>query len=198
MSLTSNGFRRCRRACDTWRRGMRRSCRRRICPREFRRPSPSDRRSSPANNAIRRAWASRDLVVVPQELLGVVVGVDPGLAPITRRTLWHVALEGTASWHPTTRRDASQLPSLLLARRHRRDHDPATAQLPSRHRRGYWGGDDHAAKEVADVSADLLAVRFQREVPGIEQVELPVGKIAAERLGARGAEDLVVLAPGDQ
>src|SRR3954471_16391320 len=59
-----------------------------------------------------------------------------------------------------------------------------------------WG--QCRGQEVADVSADLRAVGFQREVAGVEQVELAVGKISPERLRAGGAEDLVVLAPGDE
>ena len=39
---------------------------------------------------------------------------------------------------------------------------------------------------------------FQREVSGVEQVEFAVGEVAAERFRARGAEDFVVLAPGDE
>ena len=39
---------------------------------------------------------------------------------------------------------------------------------------------------------------FQREVAGVEQVVLTVGQVALERLGARGAEDLIVAPPRDQ
>ena len=39
---------------------------------------------------------------------------------------------------------------------------------------------------------------FQREVSGVEEMELAVGKVAPKCFRARGAEDFVVLAPGDQ
>ena len=39
---------------------------------------------------------------------------------------------------------------------------------------------------------------FQCEMPCIEEMEFTVGEIAAEGLCARGTEDFVVLAPGDE
>jgi hypothetical protein len=45
---------------------------------------------------------------------------------------------------------------------------------------------------------DLVAVCFQGEVPGIEQMELQRLQIALERFGRGGREDLVVLPPRDE
>jgi hypothetical protein len=47
--------------------------------------------------------------------------------------------------------------------------------------------------EVADVFADLVAMGLQCEVAGVKEVDFAVGKVAAERLRASGAEDFVVL-----
>ena len=54
------------------------------------------------------------------------------------------------------------------------------------------------AEELPHQLGDLVAVRFQGEVAGVEQVELQRLQVRLVRLGPGGREDLVVLAPGDQ
>ena len=53
-------------------------------------------------------------------------------------------------------------------------------------------------EEVAHEPRDLLAFVFEREVAGIEQVQLGFGQVAQVGVCAVGGEDLVVLAPDDQ
>src|SRR5262249_60386898 len=57
---------------------------------------------------------------------------------------------------------------------------------------------DVPAEEVAHEPSDQVPIAFQREVPGVEQVELQSLEVALVRLRPGGREDLVVLAPGDQ
>ena len=54
------------------------------------------------------------------------------------------------------------------------------------------------AEELPHQLGDLVAVGFQGEVAGVEQVELQRLQVALVRLGPGGGEDLVVLAPDDQ
>ena len=54
------------------------------------------------------------------------------------------------------------------------------------------------AEEFPHQLGDLVAVRFQREVAGIEQVELQRLQVSLVRLSPCGRKDLVVLAPDDQ
>lgn len=57
---------------------------------------------------------------------------------------------------------------------------------------------DRAPKEVAHQARDLLAVLFQREVAGVEQVQPGLGQVAQIGGGAFRRKDLVVLAPDDE
>src|SRR5687767_9153159 len=57
---------------------------------------------------------------------------------------------------------------------------------------------DVASEEVADAVGDEVELLLEREMARVEQVQLGVGQVALVGLGAGGAEDLVVLAPGDQ
>src|ERR671922_2372758 len=54
------------------------------------------------------------------------------------------------------------------------------------------------AEEVAHEPGDQVSVAFQREVSGVEQVELQRLEVPLVRLGPGRREDLVVLAPGDE
>ncbi|CAM5541613.1 hypothetical protein STANM309S_00919 [Streptomyces tanashiensis] len=47
------------------------------------------------------------------------------------------------------------------------------------------------AEEVADESGDLLAVRLQGEVPGVQEVDLGVRQVTGEGLRTGRPEDLV-------
>ena len=53
-------------------------------------------------------------------------------------------------------------------------------------------------KEAPDVAGNLLAIFFQGEVSGIQQVDFDGLQVACVGVGAGGGEDLVVLAPDDQ
>ena len=55
-----------------------------------------------------------------------------------------------------------------------------------------------AREELADCCRDLLGMRFQREVTGVEESDDCVGDVALERFGARRQEKRVVLAPSCQ
>src|SRR5215469_7905793 len=57
---------------------------------------------------------------------------------------------------------------------------------------------DVPAEEVSHEPGDQIPVAFQREVPGIEQVELQRLEVPLVRLGPGRREDLVVPAPHDQ
>src|SRR5262245_1148085 len=61
-----------------------------------------------------------------------------------------------------------------------------------------WIGTDLRFEEVADRRGDLRGVRFQREVPRIEEADDHTRNIALERLGARRQEERVVPAPHRQ
>ena len=52
--------------------------------------------------------------------------------------------------------------------------------------------------EIADDLRDLGAVRLQREVAGVEEVDLCIWNVALERFGARRKEERIVLAPHRQ
>src|SRR6266700_4336729 len=52
-----------------------------------------------------------------------------------------------------------------------------------------------ASEELADRRRDLFGMRFQREVPGVEESDDCVGDVALERFGARRQEKRIVLAP---
>src|SRR5258708_916585 len=54
------------------------------------------------------------------------------------------------------------------------------------------------AEERAHQPGDLVAIRLQGEVAGVEQVVLQRLQVALVRLGPGGWKDLVVLSPGDQ
>jgi len=53
-------------------------------------------------------------------------------------------------------------------------------------------------QEVTHQVGDCIAMGFQREVPGIDQVEVHFLQILLIRIRPGGREDLVVLAPDDQ
>src|SRR5258708_2609169 len=53
-------------------------------------------------------------------------------------------------------------------------------------------------EEVPDCRGDLLGVRLQREMAGIEETDDRAGNVALERLGAGRQEEGVVLAPSRQ
>src|SRR4051794_19198965 len=57
---------------------------------------------------------------------------------------------------------------------------------------------DVLTEEAARRVGDELELFLEREVSGVEEVQLRVGQVALVGLGAGGAEDLVVRAPGDQ
>src|SRR6202007_2649075 len=57
---------------------------------------------------------------------------------------------------------------------------------------------DMPAKEVLDKPSDQIPVAFQREVAGVEQVELYRLEVSLVRLGPGRREDLVVPAPHNQ
>src|SRR6516162_11013095 len=57
---------------------------------------------------------------------------------------------------------------------------------------------DVPAEEVAHEPSDEVPVAFQREVAGVEQVELQRLEVPLVRLGPGRREDLVVPAPRDQ
>src|SRR5690242_15526000 len=52
-----------------------------------------------------------------------------------------------------------------------------------------------ARQEVADDGGDLGSLAFEREMPGIEQVDFGLGIVTPEGLGAGGQEERIVLAP---
>src|SRR4029077_7594153 len=54
------------------------------------------------------------------------------------------------------------------------------------------------AEELPHQFGDLVAVRFEGEVAGIQQVELQRLQVPLVRLRPLSREDLVVLAPGDE
>src|SRR5678815_1374779 len=54
------------------------------------------------------------------------------------------------------------------------------------------------AKELSYQLGDLVAIRFQGEVAGVEQTVFQRLQVALVSLGPGGREDLVVLPPGDQ
>src|SRR5262245_14252924 len=57
---------------------------------------------------------------------------------------------------------------------------------------------DMPAEEVSHEPSDQVAVAFQREVPGVEQVELYHLEVSLVRLGPGRRKDLVVPAPHNQ
>src|SRR5262249_34711516 len=57
---------------------------------------------------------------------------------------------------------------------------------------------DVFCEEIADVSCDQVAVLFQREVTGVEQVELQVLQITFVRFRARRRKNEIVFSPHDQ
>ena len=57
---------------------------------------------------------------------------------------------------------------------------------------------DRRGQEPANMSGDHRAVLFQREMPGIQQMELEILQVPLVRIGALGGKDVVVLSPDDQ
>ena len=55
-----------------------------------------------------------------------------------------------------------------------------------------------ARQEIADCRSNLVTVRLEGEVPGVEEAHVGVWDVALERLGARRQEKRVVLAPSCQ
>src|SRR5262245_16794253 len=55
-----------------------------------------------------------------------------------------------------------------------------------------------ARQEIVDCCGDLVAVRLERKVAGVEEAHVCIRYVAFERLGARWQEKWVVLAPGRQ
>src|SRR5262249_62215801 len=55
-----------------------------------------------------------------------------------------------------------------------------------------------SGKKIADQRDDLVGLVLQREMAGVEEVELGVAKVALVRVRTVGGEDRVVLAPDDQ
>src|SRR5262249_59848892 len=53
-------------------------------------------------------------------------------------------------------------------------------------------------EKIPDERRDLVAIRFQSEVAGVEEMELQCLQISFVRFSAVGREDFVILAPGDQ
>src|SRR5262245_21957579 len=57
---------------------------------------------------------------------------------------------------------------------------------------------DAPGEEIPHEGGDLVAVRLEGEVPGVEEMELQILHVAPVRLGAPGRENLVVPTPHDQ
>src|SRR5262249_32920308 len=55
-----------------------------------------------------------------------------------------------------------------------------------------------ARQEIADCGGDLVTVRFESDVAGVEEEHFSVRNVPFERLGARRQEKRVVLAPSCQ
>jgi hypothetical protein len=55
-----------------------------------------------------------------------------------------------------------------------------------------------STKKSVDLSGNLPGVGLQREVPGVEDMDLRTGKVALEGLGAGREEERIVLAPHRQ
>jgi hypothetical protein len=55
-----------------------------------------------------------------------------------------------------------------------------------------------ALQELPDERRDLPTVRLEREVAGIQQVQLGVGEVATVGFGSRPGEERVEPAPNDQ
>src|SRR5215471_458314 len=64
--------------------------------------------------------------------------------------------------------------------------------------RSSTGSLDLLIEKVLDVTGDRVAIFFQREVAGVEQVKLDVLQVAFVRLGSFSREDRIVLTPHDQ
>src|ERR1700759_2198720 len=60
---------------------------------------------------------------------------------------------------------------------------------------GETGSAEYAAEEWNDDGGDLVALGLQREMAGIDEVNLGVRIVAAEGFGARRQEERIVLAP---
>src|SRR5262249_56594102 len=60
------------------------------------------------------------------------------------------------------------------------------------------GPGNPSGKKIADQRDDLVGLVLQREMAGVEEVELGVAKVALVRVRTVGGEDRVVLAPDDQ
>src|SRR6266567_205041 len=55
-----------------------------------------------------------------------------------------------------------------------------------------------ARQEIADCHSDLVTVRLEGEMAGVEEADVSVWNVTLERLGARRQEKRVVLAPSCQ
>src|SRR5262245_66681838 len=55
-----------------------------------------------------------------------------------------------------------------------------------------------ARQEIADYRSDLVTVRLEGEVAGVEEAHVSVGNVALERLGALRQEKRIVLAPSGE